>query len=153
MMFVVITLTILIGAFLPRFSESYQRLRVERVAFEVAQLLRYAQSIAVTRQSVVHCAVQPADQGRPSSLGITVSNGDAGPQKSVDIPDGITVLLGDKGAAVAVDFFPDGTSQVADNATSHAADIRVADESGNGYQIGVNETTGYVSIQAGHSAH
>ncbi len=149
-MFVVITLTILVGAFLPRFSDSYQRLRLERVAFDAAQLLRYAQSIAVSRQTVVHCAMRPVAQGKASSLVVTVPNDDAGRPKSMDIPDGITMSLGERHEPVAVDFFPDGTSQAAD---SQAADIRVADDSGNGYRIAVNETTGYVSVQAGRAAH
>ena len=147
LMFVMITLGIVMAAVLPRFGESFDRLRTERVAFETAQLLRYAQSTAVVQRQVIECSLE--SEGRPLALGIRRGD-ELTPladrwAKGRPIPEPVRLAMTrDESKEDAVSFFPDGTS---DGAT-----IAVGDESGSAFQIAVDAATGQVTILPGTAA-
>jgi len=142
-----ITLTVLLAAVIPRFGQSFNRLRTERVAFETAQLLRYAQATAIVQRQVIRCSIDA--EGRRLALGIRQGD-DVTPladrwAKGRPIPDPVRLAMTrHEGKDDAVSFFPDGTSD--------GAVIAVGDETGSAFQIAVDAATGQVTILAGTAA-
>ena len=143
-------LVVLLVATLPRFQETSQRLHVERTAFEVAQLLRYAHGRAVSQGDVI--VVTWDGDRRRASLG-SLDGAEAAtwptdcsrqplalspPLQSVAVPETVTVnLVREDQAITCVNFFPDGTS---DSTTLHLSH-RALD-----YIVTVHGPTSYVVL-------
>ena len=145
-------LVILLVSTLPRFQETSQRLHVERTAFEVAQLLRYAHGRAVSQGDVI--VVTWDGEGRRASLGSLDGTEPAAwpidcsrqplplspPLQSTSVPETVTVnLVREDRAVTCVNFFPDGTS---DPTTLHLIH-RALD-----YIVTVHGPTSYVALAA-----
>jgi type II secretory pathway pseudopilin PulG len=150
LMFVVITLAIITAAVLPRFGPSLDRLQTERVAFDTAGQLRYAQSLAIRRREPVYVSLREGPSGRHTVVLSAEPEGaplDDRYAKSRALPLDIQMTIdareaGDDAAPLA--FFADGTSL--------PAELTVKDRRGSAYRITVDETTGQVAVLAGLSA-
>ncbi len=112
---------ILVGA-VPRFAQTAQRLQVERAAFEMMQLLRYARERAVAEsretvwrwdESTHRARVEPSsDQVPPEPAGGGERRVEERTLQSSRLPADVEVRPVQDGAEVdEVRFFPDGTSQ------------------------------------------
>ena len=145
LMFVLVTLAILTGVLLPKFGPSFDRLQTERVAFETAQLLRYAQATAVATRMPVQLVV---DAEAHRLWLATERDGRLQPLedrlvKSRRLPDKVQVSLG-RDDQEPLQFLPDGTSR--------QAVVSVKDAAGNAYRITVDATTGQVAVFSGAAA-
>ena len=143
LVFVMAILGILLAASAPRFAQTTERLRVERSAFELTQLLRYAHERAVSEgREIVWVWDQGAHRAR---LEMTQDDGSTQPlgermAMSLRLPDGISVALLRDGSPVdRVSFLPDGTSQPTILQVIHGKDS---------YAATIDEATGRVLLFA-----
>ncbi|MDP3723571.1 MAG: prepilin-type N-terminal cleavage/methylation domain-containing protein [Candidatus Omnitrophota bacterium] len=155
LLFVCVILALLLAGVLPRFQGTLQRLRVERAAFELTQLLRYAHERAVTEaQAVVWTWDEASRQVR---LEMIEDDGDAVPLQermahSAPVGTDLSVELSVAGQAVdcrCVRFSPDGTS--GEEGLREPTLVTVA--SGElRYLVTVDATTSQVALSAGRAA-
>ena len=145
---VVAVLLILLAVALPRFQGTFQRLQTEQLAFEMAQLFRYAQAEAVMRRQTIACTFYPetstfrlsAEVG-DQRLPLEERLGKIGP-----LPARVhTEIRHGEEASDGVRFFPNGGSE--------AAVVVLRDESGNVYRITIDEATGHAAVLSGVAAH
>lgn len=145
-------LGILLASSLPRFQQTAERLRLERSAFELTQLLRYARERAIAQGIDViwrwdeanHRARVEGDpvagMGQPAA---EAPDGGGRIAESAPLPEGISVALTRDQAAVSCQclrFFPDGT---AETTTVRVSVQQLA------YTAQVNGSTGQVVLAAG----
>ena len=147
LVFVMAILGILLVAAAPRFAQTTERLRVERSAFELTQLLRYAHERAVSEsREIIWVWAQGAHRAQ---LEIT-EDGSTQPIRermgmSARLPDEISVALLRDGTSVdRVSFLPDGTSQPTTLQVTHDKDS---------YTATIDETTGQVLLSARPAPH
>ena len=139
---VAVTLIVLLGASVPRFQQTIQRLRVERGAFELMQLLRLAHARAVTGSREVRwvwdeqarrARVEPQDEAAAGERAV----------ESAPLVEGVEVAVLQDDAPVScrcVKFFPEGTSEPVVLTLGFRAWR---------YTLTVDETTGSVSLTTG----
>ena len=142
-MFVVVTMAMLLLAALPRFGRTLERLQTERIAFDTAQLLRYAQATAVMRRQVIQCAFD--EPTRRLRLGVKQQDTVIPLQErfaaSKPIPPTVRMSLhGNEPPEEELEFFPNGTSE--------GGTITVAREAQTVYTITVDTATGRTSVLA-----
>ena len=147
LVFVMAILGILLVASAPRFAQITERLRVERSAFELTQLLRYAHERAVSESREI---VWVWDQGAHRARLEMTEDGSTQPIRermamSARLPGEISVALLRDGASVdRVSFLPDGTSQPTTLQVSHDKDL---------YTATIDETTSQVLLSTGSTPH
>jgi len=155
---VCVVVGILLAATVPRFQHTADRLRTERSAFELTQLLRYAREralvegqetawvwhrtdrvvsierVATSDPSGVTGASQGPEQSQPDAVRFTQSS---------PLPQGVEIDVARDGQAVecsCVRFFPDGQSEPT------MLTIRSSQQT---YTISVQAATGQVVLTAG----
>ena len=150
LIFVVVTLAILLAAAAPRFGRTLDRLKAERAAFEIAQLLRYAQSTAVLRQQTIQCSLATKNVGdRDQAQVVRLS---VGKEPLRDRFASTSALPRDLAITIAsqddpkeeIWFFPNGSSEASRITVSH--DDTVA------YTVSVDAATGRAAVLAGSPA-
>lgn len=147
-------LVILLGVSLPRFSRSFSHWQVERVAFEIAQQLRYAQAAAIAHRKPVQCDVvehvvdcdyQAETVSPPEDPERSAPRLPPRFARSKPPPQGVTVMAQHPDGVEELRFYPDGHS---DGGT-----IAVETEANEaGYRIQVDPGTGEVSVVTGSAA-
>ena len=153
-MFVAVVVVLLLVVSLPQFSKTSQRLQAEQVAFELAQLLRFAREQAITRGHVVvwvwNASARRARLEALDGTGQQVPIADRLAQSAV-VPSDVTLRLTQDGAQTdAVKFFPDGTSQPTSLLVSSGATV---------YTVTVDVATSQVAVmtdattESGAAAH
>jgi Tfp pilus assembly protein FimT len=156
---VTVVIALLLAASIPRFAHTAQRLRVERVAFELTRLLRFAHERAVTQgrevawawetpaqRAILHEQLPTDDDADPTWRPVPSSRsvplaGDASlhvtyEQEPLGCPEAVA-------GTSCVRFFPDGTSE------SSTVTLVVG---GQRYTATVDATTGRVVLAAGTPA-
>ncbi len=139
LLFVVLALGFLLVSAAPSFSQGWSSLQTERTAFDVAQLLRTARTIAVSQAQPIDWRWD--DSLRCMCLGASQTDGCSTGRlpgrfgRSRTLPEPVRWYK----PAGHVRFFPDGTSE--------PATLLIGDESAPRYQITVDETTGQVVVQ------
>ncbi len=145
-------LGILLVSSAPRFQQVWQRLRIERTAFELTHLLRYAHERAVAqgemiawnwdrseRRATLRSLVQQ-DPPQPLPECTAEQLPLSPPVESAVVPDDVSVQVArDDQAVDCVRFFPDGTSE--------PATLRVT-QGGHDYTIAVDGPTSRVLLSA-----
>ena len=145
LIFVMVTLIMLLAAVAPRFGPSLERFKTDRVAMESAQLLRYAQTLAISRQQIVECTLDPDAEPPRITLQVDGQPVEDRLARGRAIPPEINVEM--RGLA----FYPDGTSRPIDpDAGKGAPAVLVTHKhEGSTYRITVDEATGRVAVFAG----
>lgn len=140
---VCVVLGVLLTASLPRFQQSVERLRLERTAFELTQLLRYAHERSVGQGAEL--LWQWDDAARRAR--ITAPPPAMEPVAESDrVPEGVTVTLVRDQRTVdcqCIRFFPDGTTE----STLVRVDAHQRD-----YTLRVNGATSQILLAAGAPA-
>jgi len=137
---VAVVLAVLLTATVPGFRRTSERLRAERSAFELAQLLRLAHERAVTEGTETVWVWDAQRRRAYLESGRMV--------ESSTLPEGLSLLLdrtgpGASGECSCVRFFPEGTSEPAAlTLTSH-------DQA---YTLTVDGATSHVLLAAGTPA-
>ena len=138
-----IVLGIVMVSVLPSFHARWKRVQEERAAFAVAQSLRSARSVAVSRSQVMAWVLEA--ESRRTWIGQEQDDGSVSPMSGSlgaprRLPEAVTVQAWrDREPVDRVIFFPDGTAQATalsvggDSAESH-------------YQIAVDAATGDVTV-------
>jgi len=150
LIFVAVTIAVLLAAALPRYGKTLTRLRAERAAFEIAQLLRYAQSSAVLRQQTVQCGMVASGAGAQGPVRIVrLSVGDEPLRdrfaSSAGLPQDLAITIeSDEAPADQIWFFPNGSSE--------ASRIIIAYDETHPYTITVDAATGRTAVLAGAAA-
>ena len=143
LVFVALILGLLLASVLPRVQQSWAGLQAERTAFELAQSLRTARTLAVAQGRPVEWHWDA--EARRVSL---KTAGADGTSESVTgrlgrprtIPDQVTLtVLQDEQGVAHVNFFPDGTSE--------PTTLLISDATSPRHQITVDETTSQVVVQ------
>lgn len=141
---VTLVMVILLAASLPAFSHSAARMRVERTAFSMAQLFRYARERAVSQSQTILWVWSP--ESRTVKLE-QLSEGGARAAltgrfvESEAVAQDVTVsLIRDKDIVETVGFFEDGTSESARLTLTHVQSQ---------YTITVDGSTGQVTLVKG----
>ncbi len=148
LVFVMVMLSILLAATLPRFSQTAQRLRTEQVAFEWAQLLRYAHVRAVAQgQDVVWRWDPTAHRAYLETLqdGQMARLRERSAQSALLTAEAsVSVMQADQPVDCnCVRFFPNGTSEPSTVTLTFR---------GNPYTIHVDEATGQACLASGAAA-
>ena len=137
---VCVVLSVLLAASLPRFQQSVERLRLERTAFELAQLLRYAHERAVGQ------GVELLWQWDDAAQRARITAPPPSPERLAEsgrAPEGVAVTLVRDQQVVncrCIRFFPDGTTE--------STLVRLGSGRGD-YTLQVNGATGQVRLAAG----
>jgi prepilin-type N-terminal cleavage/methylation domain-containing protein len=140
LVFVAIVLGVVTVSIMPRFQSRWQRLQEERSAFAVAQSLRAARSLAVSRSQPM-AWVLDAEAGR---MWIEQDDGSAkrvagrlGSSKR--LPEAVTIqAVQDDKSVERIRFFPDGTTE--------ATTLLIGTAQQPHYRIAVDAVTGQVTI-------
>jgi len=143
LVFVMAILGILLATSLPRFLRTADRLRTERAASELAQILRYAHERAVAEgREMVWRWDESAHRGWLESASDDGTFQPIEDRVSFRPPSGEVMVIALVRDGVPVDrvpFFPDGTSQQSTLYVSHGDDR---------YTVTVNEATGQTLFSA-----
>jgi len=110
---VLVLLTVIIGLVIPNFSSTYNSLQLKRMVQDLGYLMRYAQSRAITKQSLVRLEFD--DEQKTYWLMQEVKDQEGDIEGSFDrlsgrlgrnyrIPDGIKIQKGEE----MILFYPDG---------------------------------------------
>ena len=141
---VAVVIGVLTASVLPRFRQHLAQFQTEQTAVQLAQMLRAARSLAVSRgepiewrwEADAHRARLVVDQAGDGGQAIPGRLGQPWPW-----PASVTVsITNDQQPAQGVRFFPDGTSEPVTVIVAGSTPLR--------YQIAVNEATGYVTLQS-----
>lgn len=154
LLFVCVILALLLAGTTPRFQRTLQRLRVERVACELTQLLRYAHEHAVAEAQDV--AWMWDEASRRAHLELIEEDGDVVPlqertAQSAPVGTDTSVALTVAGQPVAcrcVRFSPDGTS----GEGSREPTLLTVASGEHVYLVTVDATTSRVALSAGRAA-
>lgn len=144
---VCVIIGILMAAILPSFQRTTQRLRIEQLTFELAQLLRTAHARAVSEgQDVLWTWDDAAHRARIAPADPAASQDPGTALASSRLPDAVAVSLTRDASPVGcacIRFFPDGTSE----ATAVSVTLQPSV-----YTVTVDEATSQVVIRAGRVA-
>ena len=144
---VCVVIGILLAASIPRFQHTADRLRTERTAVELTQLLRVARERAVTEdREIIWRWDQDAQRARLLAVNVA-SDGSSTTEllddrfaRSVPLPPQVSVIpTRDGSVAHEVSFFPDGTSQRTVIEIMHDHD---------GYTVTIDDATGQAVLAA-----
>jgi type II secretory pathway pseudopilin PulG len=152
LVFVTLAIGVLIVSALPNFRRGWSSLQTERVAFDLAQLLRTARTLAITQGQQVTWVWEPDPREvwlgtpRPGAKGSTERlPGRFGRVHAIPQTVSLVVTRDDGGVETQVSFFPNGTSQ--------PVTLLIGDDVVPRYEVAVDETTGQVVVSpAGLSA-
>jgi len=142
-----VVLSMLLAASIPAFSGTAKRLEMERTAFSLAQLMRYAHARAVTEGREVAWVWDGRERRAQlealSDAGAWSRLEERGTQ-SPAVASEITISLSREGRPLdALSFFPDGTSD--------AATLLIL-RGEHAYQVTVDATTSQVLLETGPAA-
>ncbi len=144
LVFVTVVLGVLAVLAIPRMQQTWAHLQAERTAFEQAQLLRTARTIAIAQSEVVEWVWD--GQAHRVWLGRQQADGSVAPLAGRfghprSLPEDVELTIVQPAeSSDRVSFFPDGTSQ--------SVTLVIGGKSLPRYQIVVDETTGQVAVQA-----
>ena len=144
---VAVIIGILMAAVLPRFQQTAQRLHVEHLAFELAQLMRAAHARAVSEgQDMLWAWDDAAHRARIAPADSSVLADAQAAIESSTLPAAAVVTLIRDAVPVGcqcVRFFPDGTSETT------TVSVRLQQSV---YTLKVDDTTSQVLLRAGRAA-
>jgi len=152
LIFVALVIGILMGAVVPRFRQGLGRLEAERVAFDLAQMLRVARTVAVTSGQPVAWTWDAGDragtivagersersersESRSWDEGVPRRGGGAAKRYTVPETVGLS-LTRDHADVDRIQFFPDGSGEPTELVV------------GGRYFVTVEGLTGHVTVQA-----
>jgi Tfp pilus assembly protein FimT len=137
-------LAVLAVSTVPQFGTSAQRLRVQRSAVELGQLMRYASHLAVFEKRAVIWSWK--EDERLAQLEYTLENGDRQPvaarlNRSQALPEALEIQIYDLEALPIreINFYPDGTCDSAYVTVRYAKKVVTAHVDATTSQVEISE--------------
>lgn len=139
LIFVASILVIITALAIPRFTKTFNSLRLKNFVSDIVSFVRYAQANAITGGDVnrVFFDVEKRSVKVERMIASETEDPNWHPERSKPIPDLIKIESADTEEGIR--FYPDGT---ADEAT-----IEIKDSFGGRYAVSIEASTGYVKVE------